>query len=65
MSKHVLMYGMLLAIAAAAMVSILFILDVVTIKQATVALSRTLSVLLVSITAVVLALTVVRITKKN
>jgi len=65
MSKHVLMYGALLAIVVVAMVSILFILDVVTIKEATTAMGKTLSVILVSVAALVLSLTVVRIAKKN
>jgi hypothetical protein len=65
MSKQILMYGALLAIVVIAMVGILFILDVVTIKEATTALGRTLSVILVSVTALVLSLTVVRIAKKN
>jgi hypothetical protein len=65
MSKQVLMYGTLLAIAAVAMTSILFILDVVTVKEATAGLGRTISVIVVAVTALIVSVTVVRIARKD
>jgi hypothetical protein len=65
MSKRILMFGAVLAIFVLAMVGILFTLDAITIREATNTLGRTLSVILISITAIVLSLTVVRIAKKG
>jgi L-lactate permease len=61
MSKGVLMFGAVLAILVLALVSILFILDVVTIQDATRTLGKTLSVVVVSVLALVLMIGVVRI----
>jgi hypothetical protein len=61
MSNRVLMFGGVLVIFALALVGILFILDVISLQDATNALGKTLSVILVSVVAVVLALTVVKI----
>jgi hypothetical protein len=61
MSNRVLMFGGVLVIFVLALVGILFILDVISLQDATNALGKTLSVILVSVVAVVLALTVVKI----
>lgn len=61
MSKRVLTFGAGLAILVLALVSILFILDVITIQDATKTLGKTLSVIVVSVVAAVLMIAVVRI----
>jgi L-lactate permease len=63
MSKRVLMFGAGLAILVLALVSILFILDVITIQDATSTLGKTLSVIVVSVVALVLMISVVQIGK--
>jgi len=63
MSKRVLTFGAGLAILVLALVSILFILDVITIQDATSTLGKTLSVIVVSVVALVLMISVVQIGK--
>ena len=63
MSKRILTFGAALAILVLAMVGILFILDVITIQDATRTLGRTLSVIVVSVVAFVLIIAVVKIGK--
>lgn len=63
MSTRVLTYGAVLAIFVLALVGILFVLDVITIEEATRTLGKTLSVIAVSVVAAVLMITVVKIGK--
>lgn len=65
MSTRVLTYGAVLAIFVLALVGILFVLDVITIEEATRTLGKTLSVIAVSVVAAVLMITVVKIGKNG
>jgi hypothetical protein len=61
MTKRVLTFGAALGIFASALLAILQILDVVSLREATESLGKTLSVIVVSSVAIALMITLVRI----
>ena len=61
MSRRVLTFGAVMAIAVMALVGILSILDVITLQEATRTLGKTLSVVLIAVVAAALATTVVKL----
>lgn len=61
MTKRVLTFGGVLAVFAAAVLAILQILDVVSLRQATESLGKTLLVIVVSSAAIVVMITLVRL----
>jgi len=65
MPKRILVIGALLAVCTSAMVIILAILDVITASELRDSLGKTLSVIAVTIVAVVLSSLIVRIGKRE
>jgi hypothetical protein len=63
MSKRVLAMGAALVILVSAVVATLTIVDVLTLQDATETLGKTVSVIVVSIVALVLMITVMRLAK--
>jgi hypothetical protein len=65
MNKRVLMMGAALAILVSALVVILRILDVISRQDATTTLGKILSVIVVSVVAIVLTVVVVKLGKRE
>jgi hypothetical protein len=65
MLKRVLIFGAILAIIAAALIIILAILDVVTIRDVKETLGKTLSIVGVSVLAIVLIIAMARLAGKG
>ena len=65
MNKQVLTMGAALAILVSALVVILRILDVITVQDATTTLGKTLSILVVSVAAVILTVVVLKLGKRD
>jgi len=60
MTKRILTFGAALGVFAVALLAILQILDVVSFQEATESMAKTLSVIVVSSSAIVLMVTLVR-----
>lgn len=65
MLKRVLIFGAILAVIAAALIIILAILDVVTIRDVKETLGKTLSIVGVSVLAIVLIIAMARLAGKG
>ena len=65
MNKRVLTYGAILGVCALALTAILRILDVISLREATESLGKTLSVIIVSTLALMLIATLVSLSKRE
>jgi len=65
MAKRILVIGALLTVFAAALIVAMSILDVITVQERRTSLAKTVSVVAVTTTAVIIALAIVKIARNT
>ena len=65
MAKRILVIGALLTVFAAALIVVMSILDVITVQELRTSLAKTVSVVAVTTTAVIIALAIAKIARNT